>query len=128
MKLTKEEVYKLQPLRDIVAFKWIFPKATKSGIVLPDTVANLRLKEGRFYFGKVLKVGPKVQQTKIGDIIFFHEYATTPFEGTYKEEEVYFIKEKDILGIIKDLEVKDIGPLTAQRLMTNKEREHLAKN
>lgn len=123
MKISKKDFNRLKALRDLVVFKWLCLNRTKSGIYLTDRAFDLRLQEGRFYFGQALKVGPLVKEIKPGDIFIFHEYSTVPFEGTLKEDQIYFIKEKSIYCKILDFEYLDA--LSLERLMTEDERDHL---
>lgn len=94
MKLETLKDKSIRPLRDLIAFKWIKPKL-ESGIIIPDSIYDLKLRKGRFYVGKILAVGPKTYQLKIGDLIMVHEYGIKDFKGTWKEDEIYFIEESN---------------------------------
>lgn len=111
MKLTelKNKGKKLRPLRDLVAFVWIKP-IYKGKILIPDTfhdlgpqsglTAGLRL--GRFLFGKVIVVGPEVKCLKTNDVIIVHEYGVNNYEGTWKEDIIFFMPLKDIKAKVLD--------------------------
>ena len=88
-------------MRDLVAFKWLPPKL-KSGILIPSTYYNLGLQLGRFFIGEVLAIGPKVDQLKIGNKFVIHEYGIKDFRGEWKENEIYFIEEKNCKAKIID--------------------------
>jgi len=66
---------------------------TKSGIVLPDTVEKEKPEQG-----KVIAVGPKTKEVKVGDLVIFTQYA--PNEIKVGGEEFLIIKEEDILAVI----------------------------
>lgn len=95
MKFSKLGKKKLKPLKDLVAFIWIRPK-TKSGFLIPDIYYSGGLRPGRFYLARVLAVGPKVKELKKNDIIMVHEYASETLNQEFREDEIYFIKEKFI--------------------------------
>jgi len=108
----------LKPIRDLVAFKWLPPKL-KSGILIPSTYYNLGLQLGRFFIGEVLAIGPKVNQLKIGNKFVIHEYGIKDFRGEWKENEIYFIEEKNcsakIIGF-KGLIERPISKKEAERI------------
>jgi len=83
---------KLRPLRDLVAFTWLKPQL-KSNILIPDSYYNLGLQEGKFYIGKVIAIGSKVEGVKLRNRILIQEYGIKDFRGTWKENEIYFIEE-----------------------------------
>ena len=93
---------KIKPLGNRVLIQRSKPKATKGGILLPDT-AKEKPKEG-----KVVAVGPgkvnddgkfETLSLKVGDSVLFSSYAGTEvkWEG---EEEYLILAEDDILGIL----------------------------
>lgn len=118
MKLKEFKKKKLKPLRDLVAFKWLKPKL-KSGIIIPDGYYSLGLQLGKFYIGEVLRVGPKVKELKPRNKILIAEYGIKAFKGSWSEEEIYFIEEKNckakitgFTGLIERLDSeKDIPAL-----------------
>lgn len=127
MRLTelKNKGKKLKPLRDLVAFVWIKPTYIGK-ILIPDTfhtlgpqsglTAGLRL--GRFLFGKVMTVGPKVKCLKTNDVILIHEYGPINYEGTWEEDVVFFMPLKDIKA--KVLDFKDSDAMIIDRKITKK--------
>ena len=93
----------IQPLGDIILIKPLeAEEKTKGGILLPDT-AKEKPQEGKVVAvgkGKVLESG-KVEplEVKVGDIVLYGKYSGT--EITKDGDEYLFVKEEDILAIIK---------------------------
>ena len=56
--------------------------------------------EDKAFFGKVIKIGNKVEGIKVGDIVYFNKYSATPFP--YKTENYILLKDEDVLAIEKD--------------------------
>jgi chaperonin GroES len=93
----------IQPLGDRILIKPLeAEEKTKGGILLPDT-AKEKPQEGKVVAvgkGKVLESG-KVEplEVKVGDIVLYGKYSGT--EITKDGDEYLFVKEEDILAIIK---------------------------
>ncbi|MBL7130417.1 MAG: co-chaperone GroES [Candidatus Omnitrophica bacterium] len=93
----------IQPLGDRILIKPLeAEEKTKGGIVLPDT-AKEKPQEGKIVAvgkGRILESG-KVEplEVKVGDIVLYGRYSGT--EITKDGEEYLFVKEEDILAIIK---------------------------
>ena len=93
----------IQPLGDRILIKPLeAEEKTKGGIVLPDT-AKEKPQEGKVVAagkGRTLDSG-KVEalEVKVGDIVLYGKYSGT--EITKDGEEYLFVKEEDILAIIK---------------------------
>src|SRR3989338_7480792 len=93
----------IKPLGDRVLIKPLEAEGkTKGGIVLPDTVKE-KPQEGKVMAvgkGKVLENG-KVEplEVKVGDTVLYGKYSGT--EITKEGEEYLFVKEDDILAIVK---------------------------
>ncbi len=94
----------LKPLSDHIVVTAVGKdEATKSGIILPDTLNKEKPEKG-----KVIAVGPgKRMETgqiaplgvKIGDVVLFKKYA--PDEVKIDTEEYLIISESDVLAIIE---------------------------
>jgi len=77
-------------------------KANHYGIIIPDTVEKeksaqgkvLAVGEGKWQEGKLIPV-----KVKVGEIVIFSKYGYD--EVTHKGEELYLLKEDQILAIIK---------------------------
>ena len=87
---------KINPLRDLVALKWIPPRKTKSGILIPESYFSFGLRLGQLYVCEVLAIGPKAHDIKPKDKVLLHEYSLKDFPGTWKEDEIYFTEFKNI--------------------------------
>lgn len=86
----------LQPLRDLLIVEKIQEETQKiqSGIILPGSTDNMVLIKI-----KVLAVGPKVEDLKVGDIV----YAENILEPLYKgNKNVGLMNQKYIHCIIKE--------------------------
>lgn len=68
-------------------------KKSKLNFVLPDSVTKEKSAQG-----KVLAVG-RVESVKVGDTILFSKYSYD--EVLHEGEELYLIKEENILAVIK---------------------------
>jgi len=100
------KVKKIVPLGDRVLVKPIdtdeLATKTDSGIIIPDTVSKekpeqgkvLAVGDGRYDDGKLIK--PRVKE---GDRILFSKYGYD--EIKIEDEELFIIKEENILAIIK---------------------------
>lgn len=93
----------IQPLGDRILIKPLEAEdKTKGGIVLPDT-AKEKPQEGKVVAvgkGKVLESG-KVEplEVKVGDVVLYGKYSGT--EITKDGDEYLFVKEEDVLAVIK---------------------------
>jgi len=93
----------IQPLGDRILIKPLeAEEKTKGGIVLPDT-AKEKPQEGKVAAvgkGRILESG-KIEplEVKVGDIVLYGKYSGT--EITKDGDEYLFVKEEDILAIIK---------------------------
>ncbi len=93
----------IQPLGDRILIKPLeAEEKTKGGIVLPDT-AKEKPQEGKVVAagkGRTLDSG-KVEalEVKVGDIVLYGKYSGT--EITKDGEEYLFVKEEDVLAIMK---------------------------
>ena len=92
---------KIKPLSDRVLVKRSEAKASKGGIILPDS-AQEKPKEGQ-----VVAVGPgrlddsgkrEPLTVKVGDRVLFSSYAGT--EVKEGDTELLLLSEKDILGVL----------------------------
>ncbi|TSC67542.1 MAG: chaperonin GroES [Parcubacteria group bacterium Gr01-1014_73] len=104
--MTKDKPKKIFPLGDRVLIKPIatdeLATKTNSGIIIPDTVSKekpeqgkvLAVGEGRYEDGKLIK--PRVKE---GDRVLFSKYGYD--EVKVDDEELFIIKEENILAIIK---------------------------
>lgn len=93
----------IKPLNDRVILKPIRnEEATKSGIILPDTVDKERPEKGEVAAagpGKLLNDGRRAEMSvKPGDKVMFKKYS--PDEIKIDGEEYLVISEEDILAII----------------------------
>ena len=84
----------LNPLADwVVAEQEEAATKTASGLYLPDKAAE------KPKVAKVLKVGAKVKEIKVGDRIVYKIYSTT--EVKIDNKEYILVKEEDILATVK---------------------------
>ena len=95
---------KLKPLGNRVIVQRSKVKATKGGILLPDS-AQEKPKEG-----KIVACGPGKQNdtgetepmsVKMGDTVLFGSYAGTEVKDMGEEDEFLILAEDGILGIIE---------------------------
>ncbi|MFC1646017.1 co-chaperone GroES [Candidatus Omnitrophota bacterium] len=94
----------IQPLEDRVLIKPLeAEEKTKGGILLPDT-AKEKPQEGKVVAvgkGKTLDSGKvEAPEVKVGDVVLYGKYSGT--EITKDGEEYLFIKQEDILAILKN--------------------------
>jgi len=100
---------KVTPLKKNVAFTWIKPR--NKLLVLPSTIYGLAPQEGqsdgmrvgRWYIGKLVAIGPEVDFLKVGDMILINEYGVRSYSGEWKEDELYFAYEKEVIGTLDKL-------------------------
>ncbi|HSH17958.1 MAG TPA: co-chaperone GroES [Candidatus Saccharimonadales bacterium] len=84
----------IQPLADyVVAQAEEAESKTASGLYLPD---NAKEKPKT---AKVVAVGPKVEQVKVGDRIIYKSYSTTDVK--VGKDEYMLVKEEDVLATVK---------------------------
>lgn len=85
---------KIQPLADyVVAQQEEAESKTASGLYLPEKAAE------KPKTAKVLAVGKKVDDIKVGDRIIYKSYSST--EVKVEGEDYLIIDEEDILAIVK---------------------------
>lgn len=85
----------LYPIKDLIAFKWIRPRYSQ--FILANSVFDLtETRVGKYYIGKVLKVGPDVKGIKKNDKILFHEFSIINKDEEINEDSIYFIRSKEI--------------------------------
>ncbi|MCG2726796.1 MAG: co-chaperone GroES [Elusimicrobia bacterium] len=94
---------KIQPLGDRIIVKPLEAKEVKkSGIIIPDTVKEKPM-EGEIVAigkGRTTDEGKLIpMEVKIGDTILYGKYSGT--EIKIEDEEYLWMKEEDVLGIIK---------------------------
>lgn len=100
-------IYPIRPLGDRILVKpfseeELKEKTSSFGIIIPDTVSKeksaqgrvLAVGEGRWQDGELVPVS-----VKVGDTVFFSKYAYD--EITHKGEELYLLKEDNVLAVIK---------------------------
>jgi len=95
---------KLRPLHDHIIIKPIQEdEITKAGLVLPDTAEKERPEKGEVIAvgpGKLLENGQRAKMSvKVGDKVVFKKYS--PDEIKVGNEEVYVIREEDIIAVIE---------------------------
>ena len=84
----------LQPLGDlVVAVNEDAKTKTASGLYLPDNAQE------KPKTAKVVAVGPKASQLKVGDRIVYKSYSTT--EAKIDGTEYILVKEEDVLATVK---------------------------
>lgn len=95
---------KLRPLGNRVLVQRSKVKATKGGILLPDT-AQEKPKEG-----KIIAAGPgkmnddgeiEKLSVKVGDTILFGSYAGTEVKGMGEDDEYLILNEDEILAVVE---------------------------
>ena len=65
---------------------------TKGGLIAPEQY------EDKSFAGKVIKVGNKAKQIKVGSIVYFNKYSTTNF--IFDAKEFLIIRIEDIIAFI----------------------------
>lgn len=93
----------IKPLNDHVIIRPIIEEeATKSGIILPETVDKEKPEKGEVLAlgpGKLLENGSRAPMSvKVGDKVIFKKYG--PDEIKVNGEDLLVIKEEDIIAII----------------------------
>lgn len=89
---------KIQPIADRVLVKADpAEEKSKGGIIIPDTAKEAPQKGTVIAVGKGTKDEPMT--VKVGDSVLYGKYSGT--EITIEGEELLFMKESDIFGIIK---------------------------
>jgi len=85
----------MKVLEDIIAFKWIRPEDNNK-LVMSDEFYKTNLRPAKLYQGEAVNIGSNVKQIKVGDRFFVEEYSIENFNGDWKEDQLYFIKESEI--------------------------------
>ena len=86
------------PLGNVVAMEPIDPpKETPSGIIIPEAKYNL----DPAIKGRVLGIGPRVQEVDLGDVILVEELYTKGQKIDLQGRKVVFIKEDYIIAVIE---------------------------
>lgn len=89
---------KIQPIADRVLVKADdAEEKSKGGIIIPDTAKETPQKGTVLAVGKGTKDDPMT--VKVGDSVLYGKYSGT--EITVEGEELLFMRESDIFGIIK---------------------------
>ena len=93
---------KIKPLGNRILIRRSKVKASKGGILLPDT-AQEKPKEG-----EVMAVGPgkmndkgqiETLSVKVGDMVLFSSYAGTEVKGDNEDEQMLILSEDEVLGV-----------------------------
>jgi len=85
----------LKPLSDHVILSYIKEEEkTASGIILTTEVKDKQS------MGKVVAIGPKVEDIKVDDKVVYKSYSGT--KTKFNDEEYLIIKAEDILAIYED--------------------------
>lgn len=85
------QINKLNLLADNILLEPINPDIeTKSGLISPTQY------EDKSFAGKVIKVGNKAKQIKIGSIVYFNKYSTVNF--IFDAKEYLIIRLEDIIA------------------------------
>jgi chaperonin GroES len=93
---------KIKPLGNRILVRRSKVKASKGGILLPDT-AQEKPKEG-----EVMAVGPgktndkgqiEALSIKVGDKVLFSSYAGTEVKGGSEDEEMLILSEDEVFGV-----------------------------
>lgn len=95
---------KLKPLSEHLIVEPIEEKiATKSGIVLPDTVDKERPQQGKVVAvgpGRILDNGQRLKMSvKVGDRVLFKKYS--PDEIKVDDKEFLVLSESEVIAIIE---------------------------
>ena len=102
MKVKDLKDTKLKVMNDNIAFQWLKPCSNKGILIIPDTVMNPKLDAGRFFVGKAISVGKKVVDVKPDNYFVFNEYGLASFSKFISEDEIHFIREKEVKVIIDE--------------------------
>ena len=94
----------LKPLSDHIVVKAVqAEEATKSGIILPDTLNKEKPEKGKVVSvgpGKLMDNGQRAPMgVKAGDVVLFKKYA--PDDIKIDKEEYLIISESDVLAILE---------------------------
>jgi len=85
----------MKVLEDVIAFKWIRPE-DKNHLVMSNEFYEVNFRPAKIYQGEVVNAGSKVKHFKLGDRFLVEEYSLENFNGTWKEDQMYFVKESEI--------------------------------
>lgn len=94
----------LQPIGDLVYFKFLPFDKSDGGIEIPNDIFPRDLRASKICLGQAIAVGPKVAFVKPGNYFLFHEFAIEGADKFIKNQN-YFIKEKEIIGIVEKKDV-----------------------
>lgn len=122
---------KLKPLHDHIVVKPITEdEATKSGIVLPDTIDKEKPEKGEVVavgIGKLLENGQRAPMSvKIGDKVMFKKYS--PDEIKVDGVEYLIISEGDILAILESNQEDEVEEFTNDMTERFKENRKNRRN
>ncbi len=85
---------KIHPLADRIVLEQIeLSEQTKSGFILPDSAQE------KPKMAKVLGIGSKVKEVKVGDIVVYKSYG--PDDVKLDNNDYMIAKEEDILAVVK---------------------------
>lgn len=85
----------MKVLEDIVEFKWIRPE-DKNHLIMSDEFYKVNFRPAKIYQGEAVNVGSNVKHIKPGDRFLVEEYSLENFNGAWKEDQMYFVKESEI--------------------------------
>lgn len=85
----------MKVLDNIVSFKWIRPEDSNH-LLMSDEFYKVELRPFKIYQGEAIEVGTSVKFIKPGDRFLIEEYGIENFNGSWKENEIYFTKESEI--------------------------------
>jgi chaperonin GroES len=80
--------------KQVLLIKHKQPETNKHGLVLVSAG------DDHPNFGDVVAVGDEVEIVKAGNVVIFNHYAGN--RVTYKDEELFFMSEDDILALVED--------------------------
>ena len=85
----------MKVLEDIISFKWIKPE-DKHHLVMSNEFYKMDFRPAKIYQGEAIEVGSNVKYIKPGDKFLVEEYSLENFNGTWKDDQTYFVKESEI--------------------------------
>ena len=85
---------KIHPLADRVVLQQLdAEETTASGLILPDSAKEKPAE------GKIVAVGTKVKEVKVGDIVLYSKYG--PTEVKIDGKDLLVLKEEEIMAILE---------------------------
>lgn len=93
----KEFTNQIEPIANLVAFKWVLPQSS-CGLILSNDYHKESIRPGHVYVGEVIATGKDVKNFTIGDRFLTHEYAIKYFYGMWEADKVYYVEEQEILA------------------------------